>query len=114
MILVRCSLLAIIFSLIHTLQRTLNARATQHSFDASLTRALREKTASRTQNDPQLHAQTTRRLAHLRSISAPMASMWKQAVPSTASLTLLDSQYRLAARLNLDLAPIRDMAPLPE
>ena len=32
----------------------------------------------------------------------------------TASLTLLDSQYRLAARLNLDLAPVRDMAPLPE
>jgi hypothetical protein len=97
-----------------TLQRTLNAQATQHSFDASLSRARRDRAASRAQNDPQLLTQTTRRLAHLRSIAAPMASMWKQAVPSTASLTLLDSQYRLAARLNLDLAPIRDMAPLPE
>jgi hypothetical protein len=40
--------------------------------------------------------------------------MWKQAVPSTASLTLLDSQYQLAARLNLDLAPLRNVAPSPE
>ena len=97
-----------------SLQRTLNAQATQHSFDASLSRARTEKAASRTQDGLRLFAQTTRRLAHLRSISAPMASMWKQAVPSTASLTLLDSQYRLAARLNLDLAPLRNMAPLPE
>ena len=96
-----------------SLQRTLNAQATQHSFDASLNRARTERTVSRTQNDPQLLTQASRRLAHLRSISAPMASMWKQAVPSTASLTLLDSQYRLAARLNLDLAPLRNMAPLP-
>ena len=97
-----------------SLHRTLNAQATQHSFDASLSRARTEKAASRTQDGLRLFAQTTRRLAHLRSISAPMASMWKQAVPSTASLTLLDSQYRLAARLNLDLAPLRNMAPLPE
>ena len=97
-----------------SLQRTLNAQATQHSFDASLRRARMERTVSRTENDPQLLAQTTRRVAHLLSISAPMASMWKQAVPSTASLTLLDSQYRLAARLNLDLAPLRSMAALPD
>ena len=96
------------------LQRTLNTQATEHSFDASMSRARRDRTASRTQNDPQLYVQATRRLAHLRSISAPLASMWKQAVPVTASLTLLDSQYRLAARLNLDLAPVRDMALLPD
>ena len=59
-------------------------------------------------HDPELFVQTTRRLAHLRSIAAPMASL------CTAALTLLNAQYRLAARLNLDLAPLRDMAPLPE
>ena len=65
-------------------------------------------------NDAELLSRTTRRVAHLRSISAPLSSLWKQAIPSTASLTLLDSQYRLAARLNLDLAPVKCMAPLPE
>ena len=101
-------------TLARTLQRTLNTQATQHSFDASMSSARREWTSSKSMHDAELLLRTTRRLAHLRSISAPLSSLWKQAIPSTASLTLLDSQYRLAARLNLDLAPVKSMAPLPE
>jgi hypothetical protein len=101
-------------TLARILQRTLNTQATQHSFDASMSSARKEWTASKSMNDAELLSRATRRVAHLRSIAAPLASLWKQAIPSTASLALLDSQYRLAARLNLDLAPVKSMAPLPE
>ena len=101
-------------TLARILQRTLNTQATQHSLDASMSNAKREWTTSKSMNDSELLLRTTRRVAHLRSISAPLSSLWKQAIPVTASLTLLDSQYRLAARLNLDLDPVKSMAPLPE
>ena len=39
----------------------------------------------------------------LAALSAPHASDWKAAIPSNSDLTLNDSQYRIAAKLNLGM-----------
>jgi hypothetical protein len=90
-------------SLSNSLQRTVNSLANQHRYDASMTHAR----ASRKQDGG--HA-----LAHLLAISAPFASAWKSALPVTVATTLSDAQYRVAARLNLRLNPLRDMSELSD
>jgi hypothetical protein len=77
-----------------TLQRTLNTQASQHRFDASFDTA-KEK--------------GDRQLAHLKSITAPHAWVWKTVMPISSALILRDQQYRVAARLNLGLDPVKDM-----
>ncbi len=88
-------------SLSSSLQRTLNAQASKHRYDASLTAAKDKRP-----EDGGLA------LAHAKVTSAPLASTWKSVTPVTAALTLSDAQYRVAARLNLRLDPLRDMSEL--
>jgi hypothetical protein len=52
-------------------------------------------------------------LAHLRSVSAKGAWAWKMVIPTTKELELTDTQYRIAARLNLGLRPIMEGTVLP-
>jgi hypothetical protein len=54
-----------------------------------------------------------RALAHFTACSAPLASAWKRAAPTQPLTTLLDKQYRIAARLNLDLPPLSSDLQLP-
>ena len=44
-------------------------------------------------------------LAHLNSIIAPHAADWKTATPTSSTVTINTSEYKLAARLNLRLEP---------
>jgi hypothetical protein len=90
-------------SISDSLQRTLNSQASQHRFDASMTAAKESK-----KQDGGLA------LAHAKVTSAPLASTWKSTHPVTAALTLSDAQYRVAARLNLRLDPLRDMSELSD
>jgi hypothetical protein len=52
-------------------------------------------------------------LAHLTSVSAKGAWTWKMVVPTTKDLELTDTQYRIAARLNLGLLPMEGVGALP-
>jgi hypothetical protein len=52
-------------------------------------------------------------LAHFTACSAPHASAWKRAAPAQPLTTLLDRQYRIAARLNLGLPPLSSNSQLP-
>ena len=54
-----------------------------------------------------------RALAHFTACSALHASAWKRAAPTQPLTTLLDKQYRIAARLNLGLAPFSSDRQLP-
>ena len=54
-----------------------------------------------------------RALAHFTACSAPQASAWKRAAPTQPLSTLLDRQYRIAARLNLGLPPLSSDHQLP-
>ena len=77
-----------------SLQRTLTQQATDYHHQASLQRARAAK-----ERDGWLA------LAHLTAVSAPRASTWKSVLPTSRELELTDTQYRLAARLNLGLQP---------
>jgi len=77
-----------------SLQSTLSLQAHQHSHDASLTSARMMK-----KQDGGM------KLAHVLAYSAPQASQWKTAVPTTGLTTLTDRQFILSARLNLGLSP---------
>jgi hypothetical protein len=77
-----------------SLQSTLSLQAHQHSYDASLINAKKMK-----KQDGGM------KLAHLLAYSAPQASQWKSAVPTTGLTTLTDRQFILSARLNLGLSP---------
>jgi hypothetical protein len=54
-----------------------------------------------------------RALAHFTAYSAPLASAWKRAAPTQPLTTLLDKQYRIAARLNLGLPSVSSDHQLP-
>jgi hypothetical protein len=54
-----------------------------------------------------------RALAHFTACSADFASAWKRAAPTQPLTTLLDKQYRIAARLNLGLPPLSSDHQLP-
>ena len=85
-----------------SLQHTLSLLATESDFKASLTRAEQMKRV-----DGGLS------LARLRSVSAKRAWTWKMVVPTTKDLELTDTQYRIAARLNLGLSPMAGTGALP-
>jgi hypothetical protein len=86
-----------------TLQSTLSLQAAEHTHKASLTAARASK-----KQDGGLA------LAHALAISAPNACQWKNTLPSSPLMTLTDTQYRIAARLNLRLPPLGTMAALPD
>ena len=54
-----------------------------------------------------------RSLALITACSAPHASAWKRAAPTQPLTTLLDRQYRIAARFNLGLKPFSSDHQLP-
>jgi hypothetical protein len=52
-------------------------------------------------------------LAHLKAVSAPRAWTWKVVAPTSSATELTDTQYRISARLNLNLRPLEGAAALP-
>jgi hypothetical protein len=50
---------------------------------------------------------------HFTACCADLASAWKRAAPTQPHTTLLDKQYRIAARLNLGLPPLGSDHQLP-
>jgi hypothetical protein len=52
-------------------------------------------------------------LAHLKAVSAPRAWTWKVVPPTSSATELTDTQYRISARLNLNLRPLEGAAALP-
>ena len=85
------------------LQRELSSQATSNTYKASLQRT---KELGKTDGG--------RALAHLVAVSAPRAWAWKSVAPTSKELELTDTQYRLAARLNLDLQPMEGAAALSD
>ena len=81
-----------------SLQRTLSSQANSYAHQATLTAARKMKKKDE-----------GKALAHALAISAPKASQWKNTLPSTPHMTLTDTQYRIAARLNLGLSPLSGM-----
>jgi hypothetical protein len=83
-------------SIVHSssLQRKLNEQATDSLHQASLQHARNQR-----KTDGALA------IAHLTAVSAPRAWTWKTVLPISRELELTDTQYRLAARLNLGLQP---------
>jgi hypothetical protein len=82
------------------LQHKLVQQATLHQYNAALEQAIGQ------QDD-----NSTLTFAHLTSIAAPHASTWKTVLPISRQHVLSDSEYRIAARLNLGLAPQRNRVP---
>ena len=85
------------------LQHELSSQATASTYKASLQRAMKVKKQD-----------GGRSLAHLRAVSAPRAWTWKSVSPTSTHLELTDTQYRVAARLNLGLQPGEGAAALPD
>jgi hypothetical protein len=85
------------------LQHELSSQATASRYTASLQHAMKTK-----KEDGGLS------LAHLRAVSAPRAWAWKSVSPTSKDLELTDTQYRIAARLNLGLPPMGVAAALPD
>jgi hypothetical protein len=77
-----------------SLQSAVSKQAKSYQHDATLTAAKEKKQQDNGQA-----------LAHLTAITAPRAWAWKNVRPTSAELRLTDTQYRLAARLNLGLSP---------
>ena len=88
-----------------SLQHELSQQATNSSHKASLQRATDMKKTD-----------GGRALAHLTAVSAPRAWTWKTVLPTSRELELTDTQYRLAARLNLGLPPVDgvELGELPD
>ena len=74
---------------ISSLQHRLLSLAASHRFLAALTDAIGIK--------------DTYTVSRMRCISAQHASDWKAAIPSNSDLTLNDTEYRIAAKLNLGM-----------
>ena len=85
-----------------SLQHTLSSQASQHSYQASLDRAheMRKTDGGAA-------------LAHAKATSAPKAWAWKMVVPTHKALELPDTQFSIAARMNLRLQPVAGSAVLP-
>jgi hypothetical protein len=88
-----------------SLQHELSLQATNSFYKASLQRA----TDAKKEDDGRARALLT-------SVSAPRAWTWKTVLPTSRALELTDTQYRLAARLNLGLPPVDgvDLGELPD
>jgi hypothetical protein len=89
-------------ALTSSLQRSISALAHKHNREACLTEAKQMR--------PQ---DGGRALALFTACAAPHASAWKRAAPTQPLTTLLDRQYRIAARLNLGLLPLGSDNQLP-
>jgi hypothetical protein len=79
-----------------TLQHDLNTRAADNQFNKALDEAV--------QNNNLIE------LARLLCTSSPHASDWKEAIPTNKDTTLTNTQYQIAARLNLGI-PMRSQCP---
>ena len=77
-----------------SLQSALSKQAKSYQHDATLSAAKEKKKQDSGQA-----------LAHVTAITASKAWAWKNVRPTSAELRLTDTQYRLAARLNLGLSP---------
>jgi hypothetical protein len=77
-----------------SLQSVITELANSHQAEASLNAAK----AARKNGD-------NKELAHLLTIRAPKASVWKTVLPTEKALTLTNANYRLSARLHLGLPP---------
>jgi hypothetical protein len=89
-------------ALTSSLQRSISALTNDNRREVCLTAAkqLRQQDGGRA-------------LAHFTAYSADFASAWKRAAPTQPLTTLLDTQYRIAARLNLGLPPLSSDHQLP-
>jgi hypothetical protein len=85
------------------LQHELSSQATTSTYKASLQHAMKTR-----KEDGGLS------LARLRAVSAPRAWAWKSVSPTSKELELTDTQYRIAARLNLGLQPMGVATALPD
>jgi hypothetical protein len=85
-----------------SLQHQLSSQATDSIFEASLQLAKEMRKVD-----------GGVALAHLTSVSAPRAWTWKTVTPTSKELELTDTQYRIAARLNLGLPPLEGAGALP-
>ena len=88
-----------------TLQRSLNAKANQHTIEAAVHRMTEQKRRG-----------DRWEWAHNRAISANGAWGWKVVQPENPQLRLSDVEYAVAARLSLRLQPfpVRSMDGLPD
>ena len=86
-----------------SLQSVLHAKATQHQHKAAVEQLKRQSREG-----------DKRPWAHAKAITAPGAWMWKMTLPSDPRARLSDTEYAIAARLNLDLPPFPDMSALPD
>ncbi|HEY4386620.1 MAG TPA: hypothetical protein VGN34_19355, partial [Ktedonobacteraceae bacterium] len=86
-----------------SLQSALHAKATSHQHEAAMKQL---KQQSREGNKLPL--------AHMKAITTQAAWAWKMALPLGPRLRLSDTEYAIAARLNLGLPPFPDMETLPE
>jgi hypothetical protein len=86
-----------------SLQSALHAKATSHQHEAAM-----KQLKQQSREGDKLP------LAHLKAITAQAAWAWKMALPLGPRLRLSDTEYAIAARLNLGLPPFPDMDNLPE
>jgi phosphoribosyl-ATP pyrophosphohydrolase len=86
-----------------SLQSALHAKATSHQNGAAM-KQLKQKSR---EGDK-------RPLAHMKAITAQAAWAWKMALPLGPRVRLSDTEYAIAARLNLDLPPFPDMDKMPD
>jgi hypothetical protein len=93
-------------SLTPSLQRSISALANEHNRKACLTEA-------KWLRDDKKEGDGGRSLALFTACTARHASAWKRAAPTQPLTTLLDRQYRIAARLNLGLKPLSSDHQLP-
>jgi hypothetical protein len=86
-----------------SLQTALHAKATQHKYTAAVEQLKRQSREG-----------DKRPFAHHKTITAPGAWTWKMTLPIEPRMRLTDTEYAVAARLNLDLPPFLDMSVLPD
>ncbi|HEY4385420.1 MAG TPA: hypothetical protein VGN34_13255, partial [Ktedonobacteraceae bacterium] len=86
-----------------SLQSALHAKAISHQSGAAM-----KQLKQRSREGDKLP------LAHMKAITAQAAWAWKMALPLGPRVRLSDTEYAIAARLNLGLTPFPDMDNLPE
>src|SRR6185437_10579843 len=86
-----------------SLQSNLHAKAISHQSGAAM-----KQLKQRSREGDKLP------LAHMKAITAQAAWAWKMALPLGPRVRLSDTEYAIAARLNLGLPPFPDMDNLPE
>jgi hypothetical protein len=92
----------------------LTSPSLQHELSKQATTSLHEASLQRARNAKKRDDGRARAL--LTAVSAPRAWTWKTVLPTSREMELTDTQYRLAARLNLGLPPVDgvDLGELPD